>query len=208
MFHKAAPVSKTIPKGLYEHMSVVIIFVNYVKSSAFNTRLFSKLCKDTTFIPHSSSLAVKREHALSYFRTKRRSQVACSCKTKTRSFVGIWWRRIFYIAYLSDIFEALNQLNKKLQGPGTNTIVHSDAINAFVVKLNLWRQRAKNNNFASFHRLTEITEDDFNKNLKEDIISRLRYLQDEFERYFSEINTDSILMKVARNPFILIGRCS
>ena len=82
-----------------------------------------------------------------------------------------------YLAYLADIFEALNQLNKKLQGPGTNiyctVIVHSDAINAFVVKLNLWRQRAKNNNFASFHRLTEITGDDFNKNLKEGIISHL-----------------------------------
>ena len=80
--------------------------------------------------------------------------------------------------------------------------MHSDAINAFVVKLNLWRQRAKNNNFASFHRLTEITGDDFNKNLKEDIISHLRNLQDEFERYFCGINTGSILMKVARNPFL------
>ena len=48
-----------------------------------------------------------------------------------------------YLAYLADIFKALNQLNKKLQGSGTNIIVHSDAINAFVVKLNLWRQRAK-----------------------------------------------------------------
>ena len=107
-----------------------------------------------------------------------------------------------YLAYLADIFEALNQLNKKLQGPGTNIIVLSDAINAFVVKLNLWRQRAKTNIFASFHRLTDTTGDDFNKNLKEDIISHLRNLQDEFERYFSEINTGSILMKVARNPFI------
>ena len=80
--------------------------------------------------------------------------------------------------------------------------MHSDAINAFVVKLNLWRKRAKNNNFASFHRLTEITGDDFNKNLKEDIISHLRNLQDEFKRYFPEINTGRILMKVARNPFI------
>ena len=52
------------------------------------------------FIPHSSSLAVKREHALSYFRTKRRSQVVLSCQTKTRSFVGIWWRQIFYILSL------------------------------------------------------------------------------------------------------------
>jgi len=106
------------------------------------------------------------------------------------------------LAYLADIFEALNQLNKKLQGPGTNIIVHSDAINAYVVKLDLWRQRAKNNNFASFHRLTEITGGEFKQNLKEDIISHLRNLQDEFERYFPDMNTESILMKVTRNPFL------
>ena len=29
-------------------------------------------------------------------------------------------------------------------------------------------------------------------------------MQDEFERYFPEINTGSILMKVARNPFIKV----
>ena len=46
MVHKAALVSKTIPRRLHEHMSVVIKVVNYVKSSALNTRLFSKLCKD------------------------------------------------------------------------------------------------------------------------------------------------------------------
>ena len=80
-------------------------------------------------------------------------------------------------------------------------MVHTDAINAFVVKLNLWRQRAKNNNFALFHRLTEITGNDFNQTLKEDTISHLGKLQDEFERYFPEINAGSILMKVARNPF-------
>ena len=47
-----------------------------------------------------------------------------------------------YLAYLADIFEALNQLNKKLQGQELTytVIVHSDAINAFVVKLNVWRQ--------------------------------------------------------------------
>ena len=46
MIHKAAFVSKTIPKRLHECMSVVIKVANYVKSSALNTRLFSKLCKD------------------------------------------------------------------------------------------------------------------------------------------------------------------
>ena len=55
-----------------------------------------------------------------------------------------------------------------------------------------------NNNFASFHRLTDITGDDCEQNL-EDIISYLQNFQNEFERYFSEINTFSILMKKARN---------
>ena len=36
MIHKAALVSKTIPKRLHERMSVVIKVVNYVKSSALN----------------------------------------------------------------------------------------------------------------------------------------------------------------------------
>ena len=66
-----------------------------------------------------------------------------------------------YLAYLADIFKTLNQLNKKLQGPGSNIIVHTHAINAFVAKLKLWSQQANNNNFASFHHLTEISGDDF-----------------------------------------------
>ena len=107
-----------------------------------------------------------------------------------------------YLSYLANIFETLNQLNKKLQGLGSNIIMHNDAINAFVAKLKLWSQRANNNNFASFHRLTEITGDAFEQNLKEDIISHLQNLQNEFEQCFPEINSSSILMKVVRNPFL------
>ena len=72
----------------------------------------------------------------------------------------------------------------------------------FVAKLKLWSQRASNDNFASFHRLIEITGDDFEQNLKEDILSHLQNLQNEFERYFPEIKTSSILMKVTRNLFV------
>ena len=109
-----------------------------------------------------------------------------------------------YLAYLADIFETLNQLNKKLQGPRSDTIGHTDAINSFVAKLKLWSQQTNNDNFASFHNLTDITGDDFEQNLKEDIISHLQNLQNEFERFFPKINTSSILMKVARNPFLCI----
>ena len=53
-----------------------------------------------------------------------------------------------FLAYLADIFKTLNQLNKKLQGTGSNIIVHTDAINAFVAKLKLWSQRANNDKFC------------------------------------------------------------
>ena len=211
MIHKAALVSKTIPKRLHEHMSVIIKVVNYVKSSALNTRLFSKLCKDmdadhTALLYHTQVRWLSKGNMLSrIFELREEVKLFLVAKQKhdlLLAFGGDGFSTYRYLAYIADIFEALNQLNKKLQGPGTNIIVHSDAINAFVEKLNLWRQRAKNNNFASFYRLTKITADDFNKNLKEDIISHLRNLQDEFERYFPEIITGSILMKVARNPFI------
>ena len=46
MIQKAVFFSKTILKRLHEHLSVVIKVVNYVKSSALNIGLFSKLCKD------------------------------------------------------------------------------------------------------------------------------------------------------------------
>ena len=190
----------------FKNQSVVIKVVNYVKSSALNTRLFSKLCKDmdadhTVLLYHTQVRWLSKGNMLSRI-FELREEVKLFLVAKQNydlllAFDGDGFST--YLAYLADIFEALNQLNKKLQGPGTNIIVHSDA--RFVVKLNLWRQQAKNNNFASFHRLTEITGDDFNKNL-EDIISHRRNLLDEFERYFSEINTGSMLMKVARNLFI------
>ena len=209
MIHKAALVSKTIPKRLHERMCVVIKVVNYVKSLAFNTRLFSKLCKDmdadhTALLYHTQVRWLSKGNMLSrIFELREEVKLFLVAKQKHDLLLAFGGDEFStHLAYLADIFEAVRQLNQTLQDSRTNIIVHSDAITAFVVKRNLWRQRAKNNNFASFYRLTEITGDDFNKNLKEDIISNLRNLQNEFEQYFFEINTGSILMKVARNPFI------
>ena len=146
MIHKAALVLKTIPKRLHEHMSVVIKVVNYVKSSALNTRLFSKLCNEmvadhTTLLYHTqvrwlskgnvfSRIFELREEVKLFFVAKQNHDILLA-------FGGDGFS--IYLAYLADIFEALNQ-PKKQQGPETNIFVHSDAINAFVVRLNLWRQ--------------------------------------------------------------------
>jgi len=44
------------------------------------------------------------------------------------------------LSYLSDIFIALNELNRKLQGKGNNILLQSDKIRAFIGKLELWKQ--------------------------------------------------------------------
>ena len=143
MIHKAVLVSKTIPKRLHEHMSVVIKVVNYVKSSALNTRLFSKLYKDmdadhTALLYQIQVRWLSKGNMLSRIFELRKVKLFLVAKQKHDLLLAFGGDGFYaYLAYLADIFEALNQLNKKLQSPGTNIIVHSDAINAFVVKLNL-----------------------------------------------------------------------
>ena len=127
MIHKAALVSKTIPKRLHEHMSVVIKVVNYVKSLALNIRLFSKLCEDmdadhTALLYHSQVRWLSKGNMLSrIFEPREKVKLFLVAKQKhdlLLAFGGDGFST--YLAYLADIFEALNQLNKKLQGPGTN----------------------------------------------------------------------------------------
>ena len=129
MIHEAALVSKTIPKRIHEHKSVVIKVVNYVKSSALNTRLFSKLCKDM-YADHTALLYQTQVRWLSkgnmlsrIFELREEVKLFLVAKQKhdlLLAFGGDGFST--YLAYLADIFEALNQLNKKLQGPGTNIL--------------------------------------------------------------------------------------
>ena len=188
---------------------IKVVNYAYLKSSALNTGLFSKLCKDmnanhTALLYHTQVCWLLKGNMFSHIFELREVKLLLVVKQKNDLLLAFGGDKFFrYLAYLADIFETLNKLNKKLQGPGSNIICHQ-CINAFVAKLKLYSQRANNDNFASFHRLTDMTRDDFEQNLKEDIISHLQNLQNEFERYFFEINTSSVLMKVATNPFLCI----
>jgi len=62
------------------------------------------------------------------------------------------------LAYLVDIFEALNQLNLKMQGKGKDIIQFVDFTKAFVEKLGNWRRKVANGNFDMFHTLACISD--------------------------------------------------
>ncbi|KAF2351167.1 hypothetical protein FHG87_018076 [Trinorchestia longiramus] len=62
---------------------------------------------------------------------------------------------ILILAYLADIFAALNHLNHKMQGGEFNIIEAEENLKAFQKKLPLWKRRTETNNFANFPLLDD-----------------------------------------------------
>ncbi|XP_068247855.1 protein FAM200C-like [Palaemon carinicauda] len=105
------------------------------------------------------------------------------------------------LAYLVDIFEALNVLNRQLQGKNTTIIAHSDAIRAFIGKLQVWKRRILKKNISSFPRLNEIlNEGSFSDSPKTEIKDHLKGLENEFQPYFPRIGERMFVFSLARNP--------
>ena len=54
------------------------------------------------------------------------------------------------LAYLTDIFESLNNLNISMQGRSENILSSTDKLAAFEKKIRLWKDRANSGNFSMF----------------------------------------------------------
>lgn len=68
---------------------------------------------------------------------------------------------ILTLAYLADIFGALNELNFQMQEGGKNVIEAEEYLSAFQRKLKLWWHRLENNKFANFPHLdVEVSSSD------------------------------------------------
>ena len=98
-------ISKTLLKRLHEHFSVLIKVVNYVKSSALNTRLFSKLCKDidpnhTALLYHTQVRWLSKGNILSCI-FELREEVKLVLVAKQNNDLLLAWRQIFYVLSLS-----------------------------------------------------------------------------------------------------------
>ncbi|KAK3880107.1 hypothetical protein Pcinc_015375 [Petrolisthes cinctipes] len=106
------------------------------------------------------------------------------------------------LAYLVDIFEALNAVNLKLQKKKIKIIMHNVTIRAFVAKFDLWKCRIQQGNTASFRNLdSALAHSKLDSELKKQIITHLRDLKVEFNRYFPNIDDKREAWKFIRNPF-------
>ena len=133
--------------------------INAIKSSATNSRLFTQLYQDN-----------KAEYErLLYFTAVRwlsRGKAVLrvfELRSEIADFLDYKGHRLGYcfkdsdfvakVAYLTDIFSALNSINKSLQGRNITMFEVSDKLTAFFEKLKLWQRRVDRGQLEHFQHL-------------------------------------------------------
>lgn len=112
----------------------------------------------------------------------------------------IWENFLAKLAYLSDIFGKLNELNLQLQGKDKHLPLVTDKITSFTQKLTMWGRRLDEGSTDSFENLQEfIDASDYDAisvmpHIKQHISSLLEY----FKKYFPE---NSSQYDWVRDPF-------
>ena len=87
------------------------------------------------------------------------------------------------LAYLSDIFEQLNQLNLSMQGRSSSLFLVADKIEGFKKKIDLWKKRLNNSQYEMFPFLCENIKTSPHMNISEQIIQHLTQLLHKFDSY-------------------------
>ncbi|KRZ61787.1 Protein ZBED8, partial [Trichinella nativa] len=155
VIYRQALVAKTLPDDLRDDLNFAVEVVNYVKSSALNARLFAALCESLNadhmaLLYHTEvrwlsignilGLIYELREAVAEFLEQRGRRTMC------RAFKSEYFQ--LSLAYLADIFEALNSLNLKLQGANANVMAHYDIVQSFIAKISLWLKQVERGNLT------------------------------------------------------------
>ncbi|KRZ61862.1 Zinc finger BED domain-containing protein 5 [Trichinella nativa] len=211
VIYRQALVAKTLPDDLRDDLNFAVEVVNYVKSSALNARLFAALCESLNadhmaLLYHTEvrwlsignilGLIYELREAVAEFLEQRGRRTMC------RAFKSEYFQ--LSLAYLADIFEALNSLNLKLQGANANIMAHYDIVQSFIAKISLWLKQVERGNLTWISTLNELFSDKcISEDLKSKIKEHLRSLQDELFHYFPDVEPENLIYKLVKNPFLV-----
>ncbi|KAM4697774.1 zinc finger BED domain-containing protein 5-like [Rhinophrynus dorsalis] len=210
MIHRQILATKTLPQELQEVMKSVVSAVNYVKASALNSRLFSKLCNEldssnNVLLFHTDVRWLSRGKVLKrVFDLRDELKMFFHQKAKPQ-FEAIFSdaNKLQKIAYLVDIFAILNDLNLSLQGPNATCLDLSEKIRSFQMKLQLWQRKLDENRIYMLPNLSAFFEEnDVELDKRTMIISvkeHMQMLADEISSYFP--NLPDTPFALARSPF-------
>ena len=209
IIHREALASRTLPTELRDVLDVAIKVVNFIKAGALNSRLFKLLCKDMeseheALLFHTNVRWLSKGNMLGRL-YELREEVAIFLDSQQKADLHDKFQSEGFqlsLAYLVDIFEALNALNLKLQGKNINIIRHHDTTRTFMAKLDLWKCRIQQGNTASFSNLdSALSHGTIDSELNKLILTHLTHLKTEFIRYFPDIDEKREAWKFIRHPF-------
>ena len=210
MIHRYALASKVLPDELSSVLSDIIKLVNHVKGSALNSRIFKLLCEDfdaehNVLLFHTHVRWLSRGNVTKrVFELRNELLYFFQCVNSHTDFITLLEDNVFILklAYLVDIFDAMNLLNLSLQGPGTTICDFKSKFTAFLRKIRLWINNIKANTLAMFSTVTECCDKNTNleiERLKELIIQHLTKLEKELMTYMPTIRENELIYLC--NPF-------
>ena len=153
MIHREALVAKKISPDLNAVVQDAVQIINFIKSRALNTRIFENLCGEmesefNTLLLHcevrwfSKGKTLKRlltlKNKFVIFLMEKNSNLVHHLRNESC---------LLKLCYLSDLLEKLNELNLSLQEENTNIFTLKSKIEAFIKKLNIWKQKVENGLF-------------------------------------------------------------
>uniref|UniRef100_A0A8C3WE45 SCAN domain containing 3 n=1 Tax=Catagonus wagneri TaxID=51154 RepID=A0A8C3WE45_9CETA len=210
--HRESLVMKKISVELNSVLTDIVKIVNYVKSNALNSRLFSLLCDNMEtdhkqLLLHAEIRWLSRGKFLSrMFEIRNELLVFLQSKKPVWSqlFKDVNWTA--RLAYLSDIFSIFNDLNVCLQGKNATCFSMADKIEGQKQKLEAWKKRVSTDCYDMFHNLTTIINEVGNDldiaHLRKVINEHLTNLLDCFELYFPSKEDPRIGNSWIQNPFL------
>ena len=146
VLHRHALATETLPPKLAEVLKIVVECVNYMRNSAMKHCIFKELLKEMgsefeVLLYHSNVLMLSRGKVLNRVFAMRVELALFlreyqHCHADHRKFILI-------LVYMADIFDALNHLNRQMQGGRVNIIEAEENLTPFKKKLPLWKRRTE-----------------------------------------------------------------
>ena len=194
--HREALVSRSLVPELQKVLDEMIKIVNYIKSRPLRSRLFSILCSamessHTQLLLHTEVRWLSRGWVLSRFYELREELCLflISEESELADLISneIWCNKV---AFLADVFQALNTLNKNMQGKTENILTCTDKVSAFKEKLTLWETRIRKENKVEMFQLTKDCR--LSKDFVNLILQTLLLLSKNIEKYFPLLDVSSL----------------
>ncbi|XP_019748223.1 general transcription factor II-I repeat domain-containing protein 2-like [Hippocampus comes] len=202
ILHQEALCSKSL--RMDHVMEVVVRTVNFIRARGLNHRQFDSFLSDCNIIHgvpyHTNVRWLSRGAVLKRF-FDLRDEIGQFMEKKGKPVkelqCHLWLQDL---AFMVDITEHLNILNKMLQGRKKIITQYYDSIRAFKLKLGLWETQVASGDPAHFPCLKDMCAASVNsdvKRYKEKISGLLMEFEKRFQ-VFSELETD---FAVFRSPF-------